>query len=254
MARQHDVLVIIPAYNESQNIVSVLDGIEAAGMTEIADVLVIDDASTDGTGFLAERPGCSVIMQVYNMGYGSALQTGYKYAFRRGYEYVIQMDADGQHDVCNIERIYSALTTPGRDGLCPDIVLGSRFLNEENELVPDAKKKLAIGYFRWLIKLFTGQYVTDPTSGLQGLSRRTFTYYSEFDHFDERYPDANMVTRMILMGARLIEIPAVMHERKSGKSMHTGLLRNIVYMALMTINVVGAAFRFGALHEDRGRI
>ena len=74
-----------------------------------------------------------MVTHVFNLGYGSGLQLGYKYAVRKKYQYVIQMDADGQHDVYNIPAIYKALTTPGKDGTVPDIVLGSRFMEGSTE-------------------------------------------------------------------------------------------------------------------------
>ena len=78
-------------------------------IADIVDVLVMNDASSDNTNWLAKEYGCAVVTHVFNLGYGSGLQLGYKYAIRRGYSYVIQMDADGQHDVCNIPKIYQRL-------------------------------------------------------------------------------------------------------------------------------------------------
>ena len=101
-----EVLVIIPAYNEETNIVKVLDDLEQPEIAAIADVLVMNDASSDATNWIVKARGHALVTHVFNLGYGSALQLGYKYAIRRGYQYVIQMDADGQHDVCNIPVIY----------------------------------------------------------------------------------------------------------------------------------------------------
>lgn len=245
------LLVLIPAYNEEDNIGRVLDDLEAAGVYEVADVLVVNDASVDRTADIAEKKGCRVLTQIYNMGYGTALQVGYKYAVRRDYEHVIQMDADGQHDVCNIHSIYEALLKPDEDGLCPDIVIGSRFMGAGNDLVPTGIKLFAIKFFRILIRILTGLWVEDPTSGLQGLSRRTFLYYSQYEHFDDRYPDANMLTQMALLGCRIEEIPAIMHKRRVGTSMHSGL-KPILYMFLMIITVIGVWFRYGVMKEDKG--
>lgn len=106
---QKDLLIIIPAYNEERNIISVLDELEKPQIAEIADVLVMNDASSDNTNWMVKARNHAVVTHVFNLGYGSALQLGYKYAIRYNYKYVIQMDADGQHDVCNITNIYNKL-------------------------------------------------------------------------------------------------------------------------------------------------
>ena len=123
-----EVLVIIPAYNEESNIVKVLNDLERPEIAEIADVLVMNDASFDATNWIVKARGHALVTHVFNLGYGSALQLGYKYAIRRGYKYVIQMDADGQHDVCNIPVIYKRLKEKDENGNYPDIVLGARFM------------------------------------------------------------------------------------------------------------------------------
>lgn len=99
----------MPAYNEEKNIGKVLEQLEQAGVCEYADVLVMNDASSDATNWLVKARGYTLVTHVFNLGYGSALQLGYKYAIRRKYHYVIQMDADGQHDVCNIPVLYKNL-------------------------------------------------------------------------------------------------------------------------------------------------
>lgn len=96
------VLIIIPAYNEEKNIVPLLEKLEQPEITQFADVLVMNDASQDKTNHVTKKRNHTVITHVFNLGYGSGLQLGYKYAVRKGYRYVIQMDADGQHDVCNL--------------------------------------------------------------------------------------------------------------------------------------------------------
>ena len=107
--KKKEVLVIIPAYNEQDTIMNVLDQLEKPEIAEIADVLVMNDASSDATNWIVKARGHALVSHVFNLGYGSGLQLGYKYAIRKGYQYVIQMDADGQHDVCNIPVIYERL-------------------------------------------------------------------------------------------------------------------------------------------------
>ena len=213
---QKEVLIIIPAYNEEKNISRVLDRLEQPEIAEFADILVMNDASSDNTNWIVKARHHAVVTHVFNLGYGSALQLGYKYAIRCNYRYVIQMDADGQHDAGNLINLYRALKTPDENGVYPDIVLGSRYLNDSPYFETSALKRFAFFLFRHIIKWSTGRTIMDPTTGLQGLSRRAAMCYSKFGNFDEKYPDANMITNMLLSDFNIVEIPAVMHLREHG--------------------------------------
>ena len=205
---QKEVLIIIPAYNEEENISKVLDRLEQPEIAEFADILVMNDASSDNTNWIVKARHHAVVTHVFNLGYGSALQLGYKYAIRCNYRYVIQMDADGQHDAGNLINLYRALKTPDENGVYPDIVLGSRYLNDSPYFETSALKRFAFFLFRHIIKWSTGRTIMDPTTGLQGLSRRAALCYSKFGNFDEEYPDANMITNMLLSDFNIVEIPA----------------------------------------------
>ena len=247
--KKKDVLIIIPAYNEGNNIRRTLNQLENLEMKENADILVINDASTDSTNWIVKEMHYPMISQLFNMGYGCALQTGYKYAVRRGYKYVIQMDGDGQHDVCNIPVIYEKLKEKGPDGQCTDIVLGARFMEGSGDFPVSTAKKIVYSMFRFLIRRTTGNRIADPTTGLQGLSRKAFLYYSKYNHFDDKYPDANMIILMMLVKFRVVEIPAVMHTRLEGKSMHSGL-KPFWYMLRVMYSVLIVLFRVKVLKMD----
>ena len=247
-----DLLIIIPAYNEAKNILAVMDQLERLEISKIADVLVMDDASSDETGRLAKERGHTVVTHVYNLGYGSGLQLGYKYAVRKNYKYVIQMDADGQHDACNVKELYKRLKTPDQEGLYPDIVLGSRFLEGSTPFPVSPVKKSALVLFRLLIRLGTGRRIMDPTTGLQGLSKRTFQFYSGYSNFDDRYPDANMLLQMLLLGFRVEEIPAGGQSRREGTSMHSGL-KPVFYMFRMMFSMIAVWIRIRVYKVDVGR-
>lgn len=247
--REKEVLVIIPAYNEAANIGKVLDQLEKPEISEIADILVMNDASVDNTNWLVKARGYAVITHVFNLGYGSGIQLGYKYAVRRDYKYVIQMDADGQHDVCNIPVIYDRLRQKDEDGRYPDIVLGSRFMNGSADFSVSIAKKIAFHLFRFMIEVAAGRKIADPTTGLQGLSRKAVLYYSKYNHFDDKYPDTNMIMQMILLKFKVVEVPAVMHPRTAGASMHSGL-KPIWYMLRMFFSVLAVVFRCKVLKVD----
>ena len=228
--KKKELLVIIPAYNEETNIVRVLDDLEQPEIAEIADVLVMNDASSDATNWIVKARGHALVTHVFKLGYGSALQLGYKYAIRRGYRYVIQMDADGNY---------------------PDIVLCSRFMEGSADFPVSSAKKLAFKLFRVMIRLATGRKIADPTTGLQGLSRKAVLYYSKYNHFDDKYPDTNMIMQMLLLKFNVVEIPAVMHARESGESMHSGL-KPVWYMFRMFFSVLAVVFRCKVLKIDEG--
>lgn len=246
-----EILIIIPAYNEERTIKLVLDDLHKVGMMDVADVLVVNDASKDNTNYIVKKEKVKLVTHVFNLGYGSAIQLGYKYAVRRGYKYVIQMDADGQHDVSNVQKLVKELQTPDADGRYPDIVIGSRFLPGSGDYQVGCMKRFAIKVFRHYIKRHTGQVITDPTSGLQAFRFPAFLYYSKYANFDERYPDANMILQMILLKYQVREIPAQMHQRDFGTSMHHGL-KPVFYMYWMALSLVGIVIRFKWLKIDEG--
>lgn len=249
MKKQKEILIIIPAYNEEKTIVPLLEQLEQPEIAQIADVLIMNDASLDATNYIAKKRHHEVVTHVFNLGYGSGLQLGYKYAVRKGYQYVIQMDADGQHDVCNIPKIYEALKTKDSDGNYPDIVLGSRFLEGSSSFPVSAAKKLAFTWFRTIIRLGTGAHITDPTTGLQGLNWRTFLFYSMYNHYDDKYPDANMIMQMLLLGFRDGGGPGSDAARTNGVSMHSGL-KPILYMFRMTFSIIAVWIRERILKLD----
>lgn len=221
-------LIIIPAYNEEKNIGEVLKDIRRF-MYDV-DIVVINDASKDKTEQVVVENSEKVINHFYNLGYGGALQTGFKYAVAMGYNYVIQFDGDGQHDPAGIQTIIDQLST-GRY----DIVIGSRFIINDTFQIGFGKK-IAIFLFGLIIKASTGVKVTDPTSGFQGLNRKTFMYYSEMGNFPNDFPDADTLIHMLKRNYRVKEIPVHMRNRVFGQSMHSGL-KSIYYGIKMLISI-----------------
>lgn len=136
------VLIIIPAYNEEKNIVPLLEKLEQPEITQFADVLVVNDASQDETNHVTKKRNHTVITNVFNLGYGSGLQLGYKYAVRKGYSYVIQMDADGQHDVCNLLEIYKEFRKRMRMGNCRILSLVQDLWKEVLNIRSHGQRKL----------------------------------------------------------------------------------------------------------------
>lgn len=243
MNPKKDTLIIMPAYNEESSIGPFLDQLLSASCMEYADILVINDSSSDQTETILETKQIPHLSHPYNLGYGTALQSGYKYAIKKNYSYVIQLDSDGQHDIANIDLIHNCLL--GKDtGKLPDLVIGSRFLAGSQSFPISKVKMLAIHFFRAVIHQECGQRITDPTSGLQGLSHPVFEYYSHYGHFDNNYPDSNMIIQMALLDFQIREIPAIMHARTAGKSMHFGIIKPMIYMMVMFFSTLNIYFRY----------
>ena len=205
-------LILIPACNEEGRLAKVLTAISAQNVG--ADVLVIDDGSVDGTAAEARRRGAQVVSHPFNLGYGSALHTGYLFAHRNAYDRLVQMDADGQHDPVSLPALLLGLDSGA------DVVVGSRYLLGQPPRT-SFLRKLGSKLFAWIVTRWTGVKITDPTSGYQALSKRALDEVTS-DAFPEDYPDADVLITMHRAGLRLKEIPVLMHERIGGLSMHRG--------------------------------
>ncbi len=221
MVKKDKILVVIPAYNESENIESVLKEIKKD--IKYADILVINDCSKDNTAEIVEKNRVKCITNVFNMRYAWAVQVGIKYARDNGYDYVIQMDADGQHIASEAEKLYKEIKKKKTD-----IVIGSRYLVDTGYPCPFFRR-IGTKFFSLLIKLFTGKKIADPLSGFQCLNRDVIEYYSGCGNYPE-FPDANLVIEMLLKGYTITETPVKMRLRETGESMHGGIWKPIKYM------------------------
>lgn len=178
------------------------------------DILVVDDGSPDGTAMEAASAGARVVRHPFNLGYGSALHSGYCKAFRAGYERVLQMDADGQHDPQMLRKLIASLDAGS------DIALGSRYL-EGAAPQSSLARRVGTRMFSWIASRWIGTRITDPTSGFQGLSRRALESVVN-DGFPEDYPDTDVLVQHHRRGLVVREVSVVMHERIGGLSMHRG--------------------------------
>lgn len=204
-------LAIIPALNEASRIGAVIDGVRRAA--EPVDVLVIDDGSEDDTAAQARVHGAAVISHPFNLGYGAALQTGYKHAARAGYAYLVQLDADGQHDPADL----SALVAPVREGRC-DVSIGSRYVARSDYRAP-LSRRLGMMLFSGVVQLALGQRITDTTSGYRAYSRAVMQHCRH--DFPKDFPDAPLLIALARRGFRLEEVPVRMRAREAGRSFYT---------------------------------
>ncbi len=233
--RNKKILTIIPAYNEEERIGQVVKKISES--YHDTDIVVIDDGSRDRTARHAKQAGAGVIRLSSNMGYGVALQTGYKYAFERGYDYLAQLDGDGQHDPAYLPDLLKVVMS-GK----ADLVLGSRFLKKSastSGALPKQKshgaRRLGIRLFSYLTSKLVGLNITDPTSGYQAFNRRVVIFFIQ-DFFPCDFPDADVILMVHRAGFNIKELSMAMGNRLSGKSMHRGI-RPLYYVFKMLLSM-----------------
>lgn len=221
-------LVVIPAYNEEAVIGEVINGIKEKepGM----DILVVNDGSSDRTSEIARSFGAKVIDIPFNIGYGGAIQTGFRFAVEYDYDYVITMDGDGQHAPESIRSLIEAMEKEKAD-----VVVGSRFL--EGNYKMGLARRLGSWIFSRIANLYTGVRITDPTSGFQIYNKKAFTYLSKGDNYPLDYPDVNIIMALHKMRFKLTEAPVRMIEKVENKSMHSGL-RPFFYVLRMVIAII----------------
>lgn len=207
------VLIIIPARNEEAYIGEVLTRIEQ--LYPDLDLLVINDASSDSTvEIVLNHPRVSIIHLPFWMGYGGALQTGYKYALANGYDAVVQLDGDGQHDPASIGPLLASLQTA-------DLVVGSRFLAAGRYRMLIGRR-IGCYLLSFLARILTGMTITDPTSGFQALNRKALSVAIE-DHYPLDYPDVDVLILMHRYHLKVNEVPVRMQPSLAKPGMHEGL-------------------------------
>ena len=199
-----DIILIIPAFNEAQNIELVVD--ELIEKYPELDYIIINDGSTDNTSEICHKRGYHIIDHPENRGLAGAFHTGMKYAYDNGYECAVQFDGDGQHRAEFVPAMYEKL----KAGY--DIVIASRFIGKKKPL---SMRMLGSNMIQLAIRMKTGADIKDPTSGMRMYGRRLLEEFSK----DASYvPEPSTIALLIKRGARVAEVPAVMNERQGGES------------------------------------
>lgn len=223
---RESLLVIVPAFNEEQAIVGVVQGVREA--LPGVPVLVIDDCSADNTLAMARGCGARVLALPHHLGLGGCVQAGYKLAYELGYDYVIRVDGDGQHDPRDIPRLFERLRETGYE-----MVIGSRFV-EENGSRSSLVRSLGIRFFRMVLRPILGQPVRDPTSGFVGVNRAALQVFSR--SFPLEYPEIEALVVLQRKAFRFAEVPCKMRPRMGGRSTITAL-RSIYYIVHVLLGV-----------------
>ncbi|TVY10083.1 glycosyltransferase family 2 protein [Paenibacillus cremeus] len=224
---QDKVLIVIPAYNEQNNILKVIGDIRAANPE--FDILVINDCSTDATSITARRAeGVKVVDLPYNLGIGGAVQTGFKYAFSQGYCYMVQIDGDGQHLPKEVDKLVDAMARSG----C-DMVIGSRFLDVQS-FRTTWSRRLGIKVFYFLFRMLIQTKVTDSTSGFRIYNRRSIELLCR--HYPDDYPEPDAIILLKKHGLRISEVGVEMRHREHGTSSITPI-KSPYYMAKVILSI-----------------
>lgn len=241
---KNDCLIIIPLYNEEKNLRLFLPELIQVTDQLNCDLIAINDASTDNSVQVLQEYNVSVITHVTQLGYGSTIQTGYKYALRFDYDYVIQIDGDGQHDPRFIPKILNELKNNQED-----VIIGSRFIEyQDTDISPQSElytgtrlRLIGIQMFRMLLRLFINTNITDPTSGYAGFNRRAIQFMSTH-RFPFDFPDADLIFTLLRNHFVIKEIAVFMY-----KNNHTGYLHRgcqpIWYIFKVTLSLFVSTLR-----------
>lgn len=222
--RQAKVLIIIPAYNEAENIVRVVENLK--NNYRMFDYVVVNDGSNDNTVKICKENNYNLVDLPINLGLAGAFQAGMKYAFYHDYDYAIQYDGDGQH---NPEYIEGMVRCAEADEI--DIVIGSRFVTEKK---PHSFRMMGNTLIELCIFLTTGKRIKDSTSGMRLYSRRMISKLASSMNYG---PEPDTIAFLIRCGAKVKEYQVHMNERVAGES-YLNLSRSIKYMFHMCSSIL----------------
>ncbi|MCU6709059.1 glycosyltransferase family 2 protein [Paenibacillus sp. J5C_2022] len=221
------VLIIVPAYNEAEQIKAVIEDIRVHA--PYADIAVVNDGSADDTLQQALLTGATVLNLPYNLGIGGAVQTGYLHAMNEDYDIAVQIDGDGQHDPADLRQLLSDLVDNGAD-----MAIGSRFLDKAG-YQSTWMRKIGISFLSNLVSGLTGHRATDTTSGFRVCGRRAISLFAHWYPTD--YPEVESLILLNNHGLRFIETPVTMRSRAFGKSSITAI-KSMYYMVKVTLAIL----------------
>lgn len=235
------MLLIIPAYNEAENIEKVVNNI-IENFPQY-DYIIINDGSEDNTAGICARNHYQVLNLPVNLGIGGAVQAGYCYAFRNHYDIAIQIDGDGQHDVSEAGAAVEMIEKGNAD-----VVIGSRFI-ERKGFQTSAARRMGIQFLSIWIWICTGKKIKDVTSGFRAVNQRFIEIYSKEYSFD--YPEPEAIVTAVMYGGKIAEVPVVMREREKGSS-SISFWKSIYYMFKVTLAIFVRRISYGIRRDRKG--
>ena len=238
-----DTVVFIPAWNEEENLPAVLDDLRRE--LPDADVLVVDDGSTDRTAEIARERGAEVLSLGTNRGLPIGIAAGYRWALDHGYAYCGRVDADGQHPPSELGRLLAIV----REGGC-DVAVGSRFVSgdgyEPYRYLPSLARRVGTGLLRRGMKLVLRRPFADATSGLYAVNAKALPVLAQ--PFRTEAPEVEALLRLSDAGLRVEEVPVRMEPRAGGVSKLRG--RKAVKVTATVIGTLVAARFLSSRRSD----
>lgn len=220
-------LVIIPAYNERDSILSTVKDIQmnAPGF----DYIVVNDCSKDNTLQVCRENGIKVLDLPVNLGIGGAVQTGYLYALNNGYDLAVQFDGDGQHDARFLQYMADELVDKQAD-----MVIGSRFIDNKG-FQSSGIRRVGIRFFAFLTGALFGKKITDATSGMRMCNRKVIELFVK--DYPRDYPEPESVCRLLREKYSVLEVPVEMRERNAGVS-SISMKKSVYYMIKVSLSIL----------------
>lgn len=221
------ILVILPAYNEEDSIVKVIEDVEKN--IPSADILVVNDGSSDNTSILAKQKNVFVIDLPFNLGIGAAVQTGFKFAYENNYDIAVQCDGDGQHPPYQINKIITDLEKHN-----VDIIVGSRFLikySYKSTII----RIIGIFIISKIVSFILKMRITDPTSGFRAFSKRSIKFFSII--YPQDYPEPESLILAFKGKLKIKEVPIRINIREKGCS-SINIFRGIYYMVKVILAII----------------
>ncbi len=225
--KQTNVLLIIPAYNEEENILKTCKMIQKN--KNKYDYIIINDGSKDKTEEICIKNKLPYITLIHNLGIGGAVQTGYKYAYENSYDIAVQFDGDGQHDIKYVEKLIQPIVNGE-----VDFSIGSRFVEELSKFKSTGARRIGIKMISFFIKLFTGKKVYDTTSGFRAVNKKIIEQFQS--NYPTEYPEPVSTTELLKKGYKLKEVSVEMNEREGGVS-SIRAWKNIYYMVNVILSI-----------------
>jgi glycosyltransferase involved in cell wall biosynthesis len=217
------LLILIPAYNEGENIEQVVDNL--IQNYPQYDYVVINDGSRDNTLEICRRRGYHCVDMPINVGLTNGVQTGMMYAYENGYDYAIQFDGDGQHDPEYIEKMVAEI----QKGY--NIAIGSRFVDQKK---PKSLRMLGSNLIQFAIKITTGKTLKDPTSGMRMFDKKMI---KKLALAADLGPEPDTVALLVRGGATFSEVQVEMHDRIAGES-YLNFANSVNYMMRMFVSIL----------------
>lgn len=227
------VLLIIPAYNEEENILNTCNQIEKykTDKNENIDYIVINDGSKDNTIKVLKENKLKHVNLIRNLGIGGAVQTGYKYAYENEYDIAIQFDGDGQHDVNYVPNICEPIINGQAN-----MVIGTRYLDKSvSKFQSTFMRRLGSNIISKSIKLVTGEKITDPTSGFRAVDKSIIEEFAK--EYPTEYPEPESTVTILKKGYKVQEVPVSMNERIGGQS-SIRLFKTVDYMIKVCLAII----------------